>query len=339
MFEHIPFFIFIIFVAVGASIIAVFIYGIKEATKDAKKREKIYSNLRVSKYTDIHKYIDILKNNKELEDKRKKLKNSKWWIILIILTAIAITIFLRIKVPIIIFISIVISIIIYNLSANGYTRIYKNQVISSILKNYNKDLTYQPDNGIGKDIYDLGNFESYDLYHTEDLITGQICGLQFTLADVHTQDVSTDSDGNTTYTTVFLGPVGVVELNKLKDLDIFITSNRAKIFRSNEYMELDNQLFEDKFDVFTNNDVLAMRILTPSFTNKILELHDSFGFFFEIKMVDGLVFFRFYSDTLFEPSPYNIEKEATDIAFYFNMLDGMKMIMDEIIKTLKDFER
>ena len=74
MFEHMPFFIFLIFVAVFASIIAVFIYGIKKSTMDAKKREKIYSSIKISKDTDIHKYIDILKNNNDLEDKRKKFK-------------------------------------------------------------------------------------------------------------------------------------------------------------------------------------------------------------------------------------------------------------------------
>ena len=62
-------------------------------------------------------------------------------------------------------------------------------------------------------------------------------------------------------------------------------------------------------------------------------------FFYEIKLIDGMVFFRFHSDTLFDPSPNDIEKEATDIAFYFNMLDGMKNIMEEIIKTLNEFER
>ena len=112
---------------------------------------------------------------------------------------------------------------------------------------------------------------------------------------------------------------------------LYISDNQLKLFKG-QYVELDNQAFEEKYDVFSNDDVVAMRILTPTITTKILEMHDKYGFFFEIKLINGLLFFRFHSDTLFEPSPGNIEKEATDIAFYFNMLDGMKAIMKILVK-------
>ena len=335
MFEIVPIFIGVIWVVV---IIAIIVSAIK-GSKRQKKRDEVYSKVKIEKAADIQTYVNMLTNNKELEEKRKNYKNSKLYVLLFIAIVVGVCLFFKFFHPIIIFFVIVISVIIFAIANAGYTKIYKDQVITSILKNYDKDLNYMPENGIQRNIYKIAKFEHFDRYTTEDLIVGKICGLEFALADVHTEDESTDSDGNTTYTTLFRGPVAVVELNKLKDLVIYVSDNQLKLFRGNEYVELDNQAFEDKYDVFTNNDVIAMRILTPTLTTKILEMHDKFGFFFEIKLIDGLVFFRFHSDTLFNPCPNDIEKEATDIAFYFNMLDGMKNIMEEIIKTLNEFER
>jgi hypothetical protein len=240
--------------------------------------------------------------------------------------------------PFIIFVAVVGSIIIFSIANSKYSKIYKEQVITSIINSYDKELRYNPTSGITRDVYRTAKFEYFDRYHTEDLIVGKIQGYEFALADVHTEKESTDSDGNTTYTTIFRGPVAVLELNKLTDLMLYISDNQLKLFKG-QYVELDNQAFEEKYDVFSNDDVVAMRILTPTITTKILEMHDKYGFFFEIKLINGLLFFRFHSDTLFEPSPGNIEKEATDIAFYFNMLDGMKAIMNEIVKILNEFER
>lgn len=315
------------------------IFGSINGIKKKKKRDEVYSKVKLEKASDIQTYVNMLKNNKDLEEKRKKYNNCKFYILLIIIIVGLICFVTKWFHPLIAIVVIIVSAAIIAIAEAGYTKIYKEQVIASILKNYDKDLNYMPENGIKKDIYRIAKFESFDRYSTEDLIVGQICGLEFALADVHTEIETTDSDGNTSYSTVFRGPVAVVELNKLKDLVINISDNDSKLFKGKEYVELDNQMFEDKYDVFTNNDVVAMRILTPTLTTKILEMHDKFGFFFEIKLIDGLVFFRFHSDTLFNPSPSDIEKEATDIAFYFNMLDGMKNIMEEIIKTLNEFER
>lgn len=336
IFEIIPILLVVVFWLVICYII---ISGAIKGKKRQNKRNEVYSKVKLEKASDIQTYVDMLKNNKDLEEKRKKYNNCKLYVLLIIIIVGCICFFTNWFHPIIIFVVILVSAVIFALANAGYTKVYKDQVITSILKNYDKDLNYMPENGIKKEIYRTAKFEFFDRYTTEDLIVGKICELEFALADVHTEIETTDSDGNTSYSTVFRGPVAVVELNKFKDLVLNISDNNSKLFKGNEYVELDNQMFEEKYDVFTNNDVVAMRILTPTLTTKILEMHDKFGFFFEIKLIDGLVFFRFHSDTLFNPCPSNIEKEATDIAFYFNMLDGMKNIMEEIIKTLNEFER
>lgn len=329
----------IMFALIWGAVIILLISMFIKGRKDKKKRDEIYSKVVSQKTQDINTYVNMLTNNKDLESARNSYKNSKLYA-LIFVAALAIICFIfQFFHPFIIMVGIVGTIIIINIGSAKYGKIYKEQVITSILSNYDKSLKYTPNSGITKDVYRSAKFESFDRYNTEDLIVGKICGFEFALADVHTENESKDSDGDTTYTTIFRGPVAVLELNKLSNLMLHISDNQLKLFAGNKYVELDNQAFEEKYDVFTNNDVVAMRILTPTITTKILEMHDNFGFFFEIKLIDGLLFFRFHSDTLFDPNPNDINKEASDIAFYFNMLDGMKSIMEEIVKILNEFER
>ena len=131
----------------------------------------------------------------------------------LIIAAFLLLMFIKFFNPFIIFVAVVGSIIIFSIANSKYSKIYKEQVITSIINSYDKELRYNPTSGITRDVYRTAKFEYFDRYHTEDLIVGKIQGYEFALADVHTEKESTDSDGNTTYTTIFRGPVAVLELN------------------------------------------------------------------------------------------------------------------------------
>lgn len=325
--------------------LGLFIYAIVKMVNEAKNsknaKEKIYDEVLNEKQSDIQDYINILTNNQELDKKRKSHKKINLYVCVIFVIIIVISLVLENWKFLVgaFWITFVFSLIWKACSSGSYSKIYKEQIIKTAIKNYNNEWQYNPNEGISSQTYKIGKFEGYSSYRSEDLITGMISGYRFSLSDVHTERESTDSDGNTSSYTVFFGPVAVIELNKLNNFSLIVTTNRLKLFDKNDYVELDNQLFEEKYDVFTSDKVAALRILTPSLMDKILELYNSFGYFYEFRLISGLLFFRFHSDSLFEPHPNNIEKEALSIAYYFKMLDGMTEIIEEIIKSLKEFER
>lgn len=336
-------FLFKAFVVIAwfAFVIVAIVKLVKEAKSSKKTKERIYSEVKKEKQEDIKNYINILTNNQELDKKRKKHKKINLYICIIFIIVIMVS--LSFHNWFVLFsacwITFIFSFIWKTVSSLSYSKVYREQVIKTVIKNYNSDWQYEPNSGISSKTYRIGNFEGYSSYHSEDLITGMISGYRFSLSDVHTERESTDSDGNTSSYTVFLGPVAVIELNKLNDFSLIVSTDKVKLFDKKDYIELDNQLFEEKYDVFTSDKVAALRILTPSLMDKILELYNSFGYFYEFRLISGLLFFRFHSDSLFEPHPNNIEKEALSIAYYFKMLDGMTEIIEEIIKSLKEFER
>ena len=97
-----------------------------------------------------------------------------------------------------------------------YTPTFKEKVIGPFIKNIDENLQYRPNEGISSIIYRMGEFEGYDNYYTEDLIIGKLDEkYNFQMAEVRTEEESTDSDGDTHTYTVFHGLFGNVECAKI----------------------------------------------------------------------------------------------------------------------------
>lgn len=220
-----------------------------------------------------------------------------------------------------------------------YDRNYKEKVIKFALKEYDDKLDYSPLNGISSAQYDMGNFGTYDVFNSEDLIKGVILGHNFMMSDVHIQYTYEDSEGNTVSQTLFNGPVAIVELSKHVDFELEIKWNSNKVINKNKIVEVDNLEFEEVFDVYTNDKIKAMVVLTPAVTNRMLDLYKKYGFEFQFKFVGNYMYFRFFSGNLFIANSKSPREEAIGVAKYFEIIDGIKDIMKEVIESTKSVRR
>jgi hypothetical protein len=62
---------------------------------------------------------------------------------------------------------------------------------------------------------------------------------------------------------------------------------------------------------------------------------NNYGFVFEMRILNNVMVFRFRSDNLFEPNPLNVRKEAIKIVRYFEIINGMRDVMHEVLEALK----
>ena len=331
-------------------IIIITIIIIKAISSSQKKKEKKQRILNTYPET-IKKYYNILNTDPTLNEKRLKNKIfKKNGTILIILGVLFFPLQTLItnQINMLYFIHIfsIIPIIIcafgvVNLSkaakiANEYEQHYKLNIMKKAIKEYNPKLEYFPNGSILEPFYRQAHFENYDRYHSEDKIIGTINNNEFVMADVHVQDKRKDSDGNTYYVTLFRGPVAIVTLPEYVNLNLSIVNN--KLTKQYDYapkIEIDNSIFEDVYDIFSNNQITAMRILTPAITNKILDLYRKYDFKFEVKIQNNLLFFRFHCGQLFVPNIKDIEDEVINIAQYFEILKGIEEMMTEFIKSIE----
>ena len=236
-------------------------------------------------------------------------------------------------IPVIIFIVL----LIYLRTRNTKQVLY-DIILPNLLKSYNNEIQYSHSLGISSRTYSEARFEYYDRFHSEDLIKGKINNCEYEMSEVHTERRHTDKDGHTHYTTIFRGTFAKVNLDKNFKSSINIVNNRIKLFSRDNYITIDNEEFEKIFDVFTTDKILAMRLLSPDVTTKMIDLYKNTGIYFEIKIVDNIMYIRFYTSSIMELSFSNTEKEAEQLARSIALLDSVFSIMNNFIAEIERME-
>lgn len=319
---------FIMFFLIFGTIVTVIIVSV---VKSNKKKKEQRQRIETQYFGTVEKYYQILVNDPELSALRASIKKTHT-IGLCMMIGGFLTFFILNIISMAILIA---GIFVMNSKKGVYEKAFKSRIMKEALYEYDKDLEYYPEGCIPRPQYDMARFESYDRYHSEDRINGKIAGMDFIMADVHVEDRREDSDGDTYYVTLFNGPVAILELPKPFKFDISIVNNRLRLFGNGDKVEIDNPQFEDIYDVYCTDQIAAMKFLTPSITTKFIDMFNKYGFHFELKVFDTHMYFRFHSGNLFVPNPNDAREEAVGVALYFEILEGIKEIMNEVIETMK----
>jgi hypothetical protein len=213
--------------------------------------------------------------------------------------------------------------ILYHFITNPYIKSFKYDLMSRIIKQIG--LKFEPDNGITKkDIYDSEIFKhSIYKFQTEDKVSGEINGIPLEFSEVRCKYQKFGADGKAQSVTFFQGIFFKAQFNKnLKQKTIIvpdtnekinllaknlgITNNNffintikkfANIFKkiNNKHnninnVKLENILFEDMFEVYSENEIESRYILTPDMMEKIIE--------FKLKH-NLLIYFSFIEDNIY----------------------------------------
>lgn len=233
-------------------------------------------------------------------------------------------------------IACIIGIIIINKS--NKSNIIFDEILPDIIKKQFNDFNYNHNSGISRGTYCEARFEGFDRYHSDDLIEGKVCGSDFVMSEVHTERESRDSEGHTTYITVFRGAFAKVNLNKDLGCFINIINNKIKLFSRDYYTTIDNEAFEKIYDVFTDDKIKTLRLLTPDVTTKMIDLYNETGIYCEVKINNNLLYIRLYTGALFSFSFSNPEKESLMVGRSLAVIDSVFKIMENFIKEVEEFD-
>ena len=298
-----------------------------------KRRKKVVIDYSLLNEQTIQVYKNIILKNKKLTTIR--LISIILLILGIVGTAIFLIYYVRHHVDSYVLFLIILGITMFVSLINVvYNKSYKNDIVKKAIESYDPNLCYSPRKGISRERYQFANFERFDKFRSEDLIEGTILNQAFVMSDVRTSNVSNDEDRRET--KIFEGSVSYVNLNKNINCFIYIIDNKLKLFNNDYHMTIDNEAFEKKYDVYSDNQVLAMRILTPSVTNSILDLEKKTGIYTEIKIYHDIVYFRFYTGDIFHPIIFNASLEAKNLAFSIQLLMSIKDIMSNILTAMME---
>lgn len=234
-------------------------------------------------------------------------------------------------------IAIVIYILCVSAKSQELSSYYKQEVIAKVLQSFCENAVFTPERGIDEREFINSNlFTSPDRYHTEDLIEGKIGKTEFCCAEVHAEEKKTrvDSKGRTTnyWVDIFKGFIFIADFHKdFQGHTTVLRNSLLKLNFSGSRVKLENPDFEKKFDVYSNDQVEARYLLSPSMMERLLALDKQFNKNITISFHNSNIFIAIpESKDHFEAS---IWKPISDLRYLksdFSTIHALISIVEEL---------
>ncbi len=292
-------------------------------------------------------YQKLYKNNKiySLEVLRKKARNIKIMPFLGFLIIIFNTMHQNL---LLIFVGLIFIVIgFYNKYEKQYKLIYKKDVISEFIKLVSKNLKYEAYNTnpqIVQETYKYANFDnkSFNMFKADDYIEGKIeDDININMRDLHIQrkeEYYSQGKRKEQIIEIFQGIFTQTDCNKDIGTYIKISKNQLKIFSKNDRVEMDSQEFEKYFDIYSEDKILAMRILTSDVMSMLIDFYNRYNLEYEIVIRNNKIYMRFFTGPMFEPKIFGHSMDKQLLFTYFCILKFIVDITKEINKVLKEIE-
>ena len=216
------------------------------------------------------------------------------WIIVGIIAAIA----LILAIPLATFASFFVAFFAFTLGAiiiafttkkeaDAYRAAYKSYFVERNLASIFAGLKYQHNVGLNRDLLRASEMVyTGDVYASNDLAQANYKGVNFVQADVHIQTEHTDSDGNTTYVTIFRGRYMIFEFPKKFSFKLELIGKRfgssARVPGKNkttgrkmDKLKTESGDFNGAFKIYAEDGFEAFYLLDPAFMEKIMKISDA----------------------------------------------------------------
>lgn len=157
---------------------------------------------------------------------------------------------------------------------------FKTKFINTILEGRFNDGQYFPKSGIPLEIVNnTGFFKTPSIYKSEDLIVANYEGIKFRIADIEMKKM--DRRNDYTYRTYVKGRFIIIDFDRkfneiLKIVERTALSNSGNIGQGLNKVDMESEIFNDKFVIYSSNPQFAFYILTPQMQEKLLELERKF---------------------------------------------------------------
>lgn len=230
----------------------------------------------------------------EVQHKGNKLYGIMAIIVLITLFSI---IFIGAIGFLIIFIIVIGALIGGDIINNKFRISFKTKIIEKVVKFFGSDLYYSYNDHISEKEFVSSKlfYGRTDRFIGEDMIRGTICfddnmdqskGVRIKMSELKVEERHTGSKGRSYYTTVFKGIFIIAKFNKKIKSDTYVLKD-AGFFnklsgKNSKRVILEDPVFEEYFEVYSEDQVEARYILTPDFMEKIVKMKQKTGFEFRM---------------------------------------------------------
>ena len=231
---------------------------------------------------------------------------------------------------------------IFGKNKRKYAEAFKNNVIKTLIDNFYDDVYYNPIGSMPKITYKEDRYnEYYNRYNSEDYFKGKILNqYDIEMAEVKTQKVETrrDSQGrtHTSTTTIFHGLFAKVRMDKSLQTSLQIRKN----YKTTENkVRMDSQVFEEYFDVASDNKIITMQVLTHDVMDMLMSFVEATNIKFDISIYGNEMYFRFYTGEVFElPSLKAGAFDEETLKKYYDILEFTYILSRKMIELIKEIK-
>ncbi len=220
------------------------------------------------------------------EEKLSKCRrNNIIYIVLIIIGILVMIGVFKTILPFFIFILFILRLpfsIINGKHASEYKNKFMNSLLPVAVNSILTDVHFDGNSGISRALVaSTHSMSTGDIYSSSNYVAGKYKDINVQMSDVHIQTESTDSEGHTTYYTIFRGQWLIFDFNKQfkSNIQVWEKSVFGGISRnwnkSLKKIELEDIDFNKKFKVLSENDLEAFYILTPKLMERIKQVEAS----------------------------------------------------------------
>ena len=286
----------------------------------------------------------INESGEEFEKQRNKIKLGLILVNLGTIILFAISIFLKYSV-------IAIPVLLIWLFGNWfimnkkekYTKFYKESIVSKFVTLSNEKLKYRSENI--KDVnllaeYNNANFnqKQYNKYYLNNLIEGTVgddtylkmcnLNLQYVAYAENAKHVENIFNGMFAYTNIDKNIKSVIKINE----------NKIKFAEEKNIVNMDNAEFEKYYDVYSEDKILTMRILTADIMEYLVEFRNKYNLKYEIIIKNNRIYLRFFVGEIFEPRIFKSAIEKEHLYKYYLITKFMIDITAKMNNVLKDID-
>lgn len=240
----------------------------------------------------------------------------------------------------------VVSAIMYAVIVRGYVSDFKQAIIEKIVRFIDDGLVYNPTGYIASGHYKDSRLftRRYDVYKGDDHVKGKVGATVIEFSELHTQYITRDSKGRTQHHTIFKGLFFVGDFNKhfkgrtfvLPDRSEKLFGSLSKVFQSMsmsrpELVKLEDPEFERHFVVYSDDQIEARYILSPSLMRRITEFKKKAGRNVSLSFLNSNVYIAIpYFKNLFEPRIFQTLLDFKPIQEYFEDLQLAVGIVEDL---------
>ncbi|MDM8568429.1 DUF3137 domain-containing protein [Thiotrichales bacterium HSG1] len=233
--------------------------------------------------------------------------------------------------PVFLILSVIILLLISSGSISSYKKKFKTEIIRHIVAILDDSLIYYPYKGISYHEFQVTELEEYwrgfDSWSSEDYVEGMLGKTSVKFSEIDAE--YHDDEGNSE--TVFHGLFFIFDFNKAFEGFTVVVPKGNYYWNSGELVKLESPEFEQEFSVYSDNQITARYILSPSLMQRILKFKYQSHRTLYLSFVDGKLYIAIsFSKLLFEPRVFSTLLDYEIYRDYFTDMLFAKSIVEEL---------